>query len=188
VNPRPTRAEVSDVFNAILDGTDAVMLSGETAAGQYPIECVRVMSRIAVEAEYELGETIYLKQAKNEPEEHTEAIALAVATLERQLAPAAVVTLTTSGQTPRLVSKFRPKATILCASWNPQSVAYMAIVWGVQAIYMEEPSTADDMMVHVLDRFCEIGRLKSRDLVILTAGIPPGKPGNTNMIMTQVVK
>jgi pyruvate kinase len=187
-NPRPTRAEVSDVFNAILDGTDAVMLSGETAAGQYPIECVRVMSRISVEAEYELGESIYLRQSKNEPEEHTEAIALAVATLERQLAPAAVLTTTTSGQTPRLVSKFRPKAQILCASWNPQSVAYMAVVWGVEAIHTNKPTTSDDMLQEVMDRFQELGRLKPNDLVIMTAGVPAGSPGNTNMILTQVVK
>lgn len=187
-NPRPTRAEVSDVFNAIIDGTDAIMLSGETAAGQYPIECVRVMDRIAIEAEYELGETIYLKQSKNEPEEHTQAIALAIATLERQLAPAAVVTTSTSGQTPRLVSKYRPKSKILCASWRPETVAYMAVVWGIEAMLIDFKGTTDDVLGHATDTFCEAGRLKNGDLVIFTAGVPAGVAGSTNLIMTQVIK
>lgn len=187
-NPRPTRAEVSDVFNAILDGTDAVMLSGETAAGQYPIECVRVMERVAIEAEYELGESIYLRMAQEEPEEHTEAIALAVATLERQLAPAAIVTSSSSGQTPRLVSKFRPKAQILCASWTPQTLAYMAVVWGVETILVDKPTSTEEMLKLAVEQFTELGRLHHDDLVIMTAGVPAGKPGNTNLIMTQVVK
>lgn len=187
-NPRPTRAEVSDVFNAITDGTDAIMLSGETAAGQYPIECVKVMSRIAIEAEYELGETIYLRQAKVEPEEHTEAIALAVATLERQLAPAAIITTSTSGQTPRLVSKYRPKSSILCASWTPATVNYMAVVWGVQACLIDPPENTDDILKNATEVFCKCGRLKNGDMVIFTAGVPAGKPGSTNLIMTQEIK
>lgn len=187
-NPRPTRAEVSDVFNSVLDGTDAVMLSGETAAGQYPIECVRVMARIALEAEYELGDDIYDRYTKEDPEEHTEAIAAAVAILERQLVPSAVVTTSTSGQTPRLVSKFRPKAKILCASWRPETVAYMAVVWGVQATLVPQPSSTDDVMAEAVETFTANGCLHSGDLVILTGGVPAGKAGNTNMIMTQVVK
>ncbi|HLO96976.1 MAG TPA: pyruvate kinase, partial [Fimbriimonas sp.] len=187
-NPRPTRAEVSDVFNAITDGTDAVMLSGETAAGQYPIECVKVMARIAIEAEYELGETIYLRQAKVEPEEHTEAIALAVATLERQLAPAAIITTSTSGQTPRLVSKYRPKSNILCASWNQATVNYMAVVWGVEACMIDPPQSTDDILKNATEVFCECGRLRNGDMVIFTAGVPAGKPGSTNLIMTQEIK
>lgn len=188
VNPRPTRAEVSDVFNAILDGTDAVMLSGETAAGQYPIECVRVMSRIALEAEYELGESIFIRETQHEPEEHTEAMALAVATLERQLAPAAVVTSSTSGQTPRLVSKFRPKANILCTSFKPETVAYMAVVWGVEAVLTPLPPRDADLFEEVTNTFVEKNRLKGGDLVILTSGVPAGVAGNTNLILTQVVK
>jgi pyruvate kinase len=188
VNPRPTRAEVSDVFNAILDGTDAVMLSGETAAGQYPIECVKVMARIAIEAEYELGESIYLRQSQSEPEDHTEAIALAVATLEKQLAPAAILTATTSGQTPRLVSKFRPKANILCSSYKKETVAYMAVVWGVEAILSQPPTEDSHDFDQISKSFVENDRLKYNDLVIFTAGVPAGIPGNTNLIMTQVVK
>ncbi|MBS1703890.1 MAG: pyruvate kinase [Armatimonadetes bacterium] len=187
VNPRPTRAEVSDVFNAITDGTDAIMLSGETAAGQYPVECVKVMSRIAVEAEYELGDSIYLRHSQHEPENHTQAIAHAIATLERQLAPAAVLATSASGQTPRLVSKYRPKSDILCASWNRLTVAYMAVVWGVQAMQIDFHATTDDILENATDTFVKAGRLKSKDLVIFTAGVPAGKVGSTNLIMTQVI-
>ncbi len=187
-NPRPTRAEVSDVFNAITDGTDAIMLSGETAAGQYPIECVKVMSRIAIEAEYELGETIYLKHSQTEPENHNQAIAHAIATLERQLAPAAVVATSASGQTPRLVSKFRPKSNILCASWSKETAAYMAVVWGVEALMIDFLTTTDDILKNATEAFVAEGRLKEGDLVIFTAGVPAGKVGSTNLIMTQVIK
>lgn len=187
-NPRPTRAEVSDVFNAITDGTDAIMLSGETAAGQYPVECVKVMDRIAIEAEYELGETIYLKQSSAEPENHTQAIAHAIATLERQLAPAAVVATSASGQTPRLVSKYRPKSHILCASWSPATVAYMAVVWGVEAMLINFHATTDDVLSNATETFCNAGRLKVGDLVIFTAGVPAGQVGSTNLIMTQEIK
>lgn len=187
-NPRPTRAEVSDVFNSVLDGTDAVMLSGETAAGQYPVECVRVMARIALEAEYELGDDIYERYTKEDPEEHTEAIASAVAILERQLVPAAVVTTSTSGQTPRLVSKFRPQANIFCASWKPETVAYMAVVWGVHAMLVPAPASTDDVLAQAVEVFKKNGSIAEGDLVILTGGVPAGKAGNTNLIMTQVVK
>jgi pyruvate kinase len=184
-NPRPTRAEVSDVFNAITDGTDAIMLSGETAAGQYPIECVKVMSRIAVEAEYELGDSIYVKMTN---QEHTHAIALAISTLERQLSPAAILCTSTSGQTPRLVSKYRPKSRILCASWSPLTVAFMAVVWGVEAMKIDNLTTTDEVLTNATDTFCKAGRLKIGDLVIFTAGVPAGKVGSTNLIMTQVIK
>ena len=187
-NPRPTRAEVSDVFNAITDGTDAIMLSGETAAGQYPIECVRVMSRIAIEAEYELGDSIYVKRSNKEPEEHTHAIALAISTLERQLSPAAILCTSTSGQTPRLVSKYRPRSRILCASWSQLTVAYMAVVWGVEAMKIDNLTTTDEVLTNATDTFCKADRLKTGDLVIFTAGVPAGKVGSTNLIMTQVIK
>jgi pyruvate kinase len=187
ITSRPTRAEVTDVFNAILDGTDALMLSGETAAGAYPIECVNVMSRIACEAETMMRRSKF-DNREDDVESHTVAIARAVATLEEQLQPEAIVTTTTSGQTPRLVSKFRPNAPILCASWNPETVAYMAIVWGVEATLIAPPTTSEEVLQHAVDTFAEAGRLNEGDLIILTAGVPAGKPGNTNLIMTQNVK
>ncbi|MBI1756856.1 MAG: pyruvate kinase [Fimbriimonas ginsengisoli] len=188
---RPTRAEATDVANAILDGADAVMLSGETAVGDYPIQCVRVMARIAEKAEAmfdrERIERRYLEHGLRQPD-HTEAVTFAVAELARALRPRAIVTTTTSGQTARFVSKFRPKAPILCASWKPETCRQMAIVWGVDALLVEQPRSTDDIVANALNGFLGMGRLKVGDSVIVTAGVPPGVPGNTNLILTQVVK
>lgn len=191
INPRPTRAETTDVANAILDGTDAVMLSGETAAGQYPVECVKTMVRIAEKTEtifdrarLERNYEEHLGQSVN----HTEAVAHAVAQLSAAIKPDAIVTTTTSGQTARLVSKFRPKAPILCATYSSRVQAQMAVVWGVEAIKVDLPATTDDAVEHSIDGFFRRKKLKCDDLVIVTAGVPAGVAGNTNMIMTQVVK
>ena len=146
------------------------------------------MSRIAIEAEYELGDSIFVKHSKTEPEEHTHAIALAVSTLQHQLSPAAILCTSASGQTPRLVSKYRPKSRILCASWSPQTVAFMAVVWGVEGMLIEFLTTTDAVLTHATDTYFNAGRLKNGDLVIFTAGAPAGKVGSTNLIMTQVIK
>jgi pyruvate kinase len=187
-NSRPTRAEASDVFNAILDGTDSVMLSGETAAGNYPLECVKVMSRLATQAEAMLGRTLFDQRVKLFPESHTDAIARSVADLEAQLEPAAILTTSTSGQTPRLVSKFRGETDILCGSWENTTVMYMAAVWGVSATFTPAPASTEDISNNAINQFVQLGRLKDGDLIILTAGVPPGKAGSTNLIMTQTVK
>ncbi len=191
VNSRPTRAETTDIANAILDGTDAVMLSGETASGAYPIECVKTMVRIA-----EKAETIYDRRRieqnfddrSNTVMGHTEAVAHAVAGLSNLLKPAAILTTTASGQTPRLVSKFRPKAQILCACYSERVQRQMAVVWGVEAITIALPDTTDETISRSIDGFLRFKRLKMGDHVIVTAGVPPGTVGNTNLIMTQVVK
>jgi pyruvate kinase len=190
-NPRPTRAEASDVFNAILDGTDAVMLSGETAAGQYPVECVRTMGRIAEEAEAMFDRTKIDREWQNRSKNgvlHTDAIAHAASELARLIKPAAIVTTTTSGQTPRLVSKFRPKVPILCATWDRRTQAKMAVVWGVEAILVDSPGSTEDTVDNAVDAFFRRKRLKVGDQVVITAGVPAGTPGNTNMILTQTVK
>lgn len=190
-SPRPTRAEATDVFNAILDGTDAVMLSGETAAGEYPIECVKTMVRIAEKAEAVYDRDVidreFVERAKRGVS-HTDAIAHAVSEMAHLIEPKAIITTTTSGQTPRLVSKFRPKAPILCATWNRRTQAKMAVVWGVEALYIPAPKTTDEVVQNAIDAFYSKKRLKLDDLVIVTAGIPAGTPGNTNMILTQTVR
>jgi pyruvate kinase len=190
-NPRPTRAEVTDVANAILDGTDAVMLSGETASGEYPIQCVKIMSRIA-----EKAETMYDRnRMEHDFQErlrggvaHTDAIAHAVSDLAHCLKAGAIVTTTTSGQTPVLVSKFRPRQPILCATWDEYTQRQLAIVWGVEAVKISLPSSTEDIIRDAIDEFLRQKRLKLGELVIITAGIPAGSPGHTNMIVTQVVK
>jgi pyruvate kinase len=188
-NPRPTRAEASDVANAILDGTDAVMLSGETASGSYPIECVLTMGRIA-----ERAETMY-DDSRIEHEflekhsggvSQTDAIAHSVCVLAKRLNPQAILTLTTSGQTPRLVSKFRPKQTILCATWDEVTQRQLAIVWGVETIRTPIPENTEKEIHDAIHVFLDKKRLKLGELVIITAGAP-GTSGNTNMIRTQLV-
>lgn len=189
VNCRPTRAETTDVANAILDGSDALMLSGETASGAYPVDCVRTMVRIAEKAEtlYDrrrIAEKFIEKGAVG----HTEAVAHAVVDLSNLLKPAAILTTTSSGQTPRLVSKFRPKAPILCACYQERVQRQMAVVWGVEAIRIELPQTTDETISRSIDGFLKRKRLKMGDHVVISAGVPPGTVGNTNLIMTQVVK
>jgi pyruvate kinase len=189
-SPRPTRAEASDVANAILDGTDAVMLSGETASGKYPVECVRTMVRIADKTE-PIFDRARLERRVNESgleSSHTEAVAFAAVELAKLLKPAAIVTTTTSGQTTRLVSKFRPKCPILCATWSESTWRQMAVVWGVEAVRVNRPENTDSNIEHALDVLTREHRLKFGDQVILTAGVPAGVPGHTNLILTQQVK
>ncbi|MFI5385346.1 MAG: pyruvate kinase [Fimbriimonadales bacterium] len=191
VNPRPTRAEATDIANAVLDGTDALMLSGETATGQYPVECVKTMARIAEKAEtlHYRGhmDEVFRQQAKDGCS-HTEAIAHAVAELAGLLRPAAIITNTTSGQTARLVSKFRPRARILCATYENRTQAQMAAVWGVESVCVPCPSTMEEGVRNAVEAFKKRGRLKPGDHVIVTAGVPAGKPGNTNLILAHTVE
>lgn len=188
--PRPTRAEVADVANAILDGTDAVMLSGETATGAYPTECVRTMARIAGKAETMLDHQALLEgpgeRGSRIPASH--AIAQAVARLAETTQPRAILTTTTSGQTARLVSKFRPCTPILCATWNPKTHCQMSVVWGVESLHVPLPTNTDEIVQNAMDGFVRRRRLRTGDRVIVTAGVPAGTPGNTNLILNEVVK
>ena len=190
-NPRPTRAEATDVANAILDGTDAVMLSGETAQGQFPIACVKTMAKIAEKAESLYDRTriedCFQAQIRGGVE-NTDAIAHAVCDLAHCLHSGAIVTMSSSGQTPRLVSKFRPKQPILCATQDDITLRQLAIVWGVETVRIPIVENTDDTIRNAIDAFFAQKRLKLGELVIITAGIPAGVPGNTNMIVTQVVK
>lgn len=188
-NPRPTRAEATDVANAVLDGTDAIMLSGETASGAYPVECVKTMVRIAEKAEALFDRTRienrFTDHAKNHVG-HQEAIAHSVADLAALLRPAAVVSTTVSGNTARLVSKYRPKAPLLCATYDERTQCRLAVVWGVEAIRLPTPKTTEEGVINAIRTFRKKKRLKENDLVVITAGVPFGE-GNTNLILTQVV-
>ena len=190
-NPRPTRAEATDIANAVLDGTDALMLSGETAAGKYPIECVKTMDRVAVAAEKrydrEKLERQFQIQAHHDISQ-TDAIAHSASDLARLIRPRAIVTTTTSGQTPRLVSRFRPNVPILCATWNERTFRQLSVVWGVESVKIVGPKSTEENTQAAIDEFFRYKRVGLGDCVILTAGVPAGQPGHTNMIMTQVVK
>ncbi len=189
LNPRPTRAEATDVANAVLDGTDAIMLSGETASGEYPIECVRTMVRIAERAE-PLFDRSKIERHFNESTRkkigHQEAIAHSVADLASLLNPAAIISTTVSGNTARLVSKYRPRSPLLCATYDERTQARLAACWGVEAIRLRTPRSTEEGIQNAIDAFVAKKRLKSGSLVLITAGVPFGE-GNTNLILTRVV-
>lgn len=190
-NARPTRAEATDVANAILDGTDAVMLSGETAAGAYPFDAVAYMARIAEKAESVYNHHAVLHRFGDKLDksvDHTEAVAFAVAQMAIVTEPTAILTTSTSGQTPRLVSKYRPEAPIWCATWNDATYRQMSIVWGVEAVKVPLLKSADDINRTVIGVFKEKGRLAAGDQVIITSGMPVGVAGATNLILTETVR
>jgi pyruvate kinase len=188
-NPRPTRAEATDVANAILDGTDAVMLSGETAAGQYPVECVRTMVRIAERTESHFDRTQieedFVERALSSIS-RTEAVAHSVVDLSKLVRPCAIITTTASGQTAKLVAKFRPRSPILCATWSKKVQAQLAVVWGIEAALVPIPKTTEAAMNSAMRVFQGTKSLRKGDLAILTAGVPVGL-GQTNLILTKVV-
>ncbi len=187
VNARPTRAEASDVANAILDGTDAVMLSGETAAGHYPIECVATMARIAEKAESLFEYEHRLMRRENRSDE-TDSVAHAAVHLAASMKVKAIVTISMSGHTPRMVSKYRPRNPIYCACWEKSTQGFLSVVWGVNAALTPSPAGSAEMgMMDAVEAFVRKKMLKEGEKVVITCGVPPGVPGNTNLILVQSV-
>jgi pyruvate kinase len=186
-NARPTRAEASDVANAILDGTDATMLSGETAAGEYPVESVKMMARIAAATERSIKYADELEKRENWPTKSvTEAIGQATAELSIDLKVAAVITCTATGTTARLVSKYRPPSPIIAAVSREETVGQLALSWGVLPVAVPETESTD-VLIHVaVESAKKTGLVKAGDTVVVTAGVPVGLPGNTSLI--RVVK
>jgi len=182
-NPRPTRAEASDVANAIFDGTDAIMLSGESAAGKYPVESVLTMARIAERAESALAHReILAKQSEAQPTTVTEAISQSVAISALDLNAKAVITCTESGYTARMVSKYRPKAPIIAVTPSEQVIRKLCLVWGVQPVLGVSAQTTDQMFEIAVDAGLKSGMVEMGDLVVITAGVPVGRSGTTNLI------
>ncbi|MFD0716474.1 pyruvate kinase [Paenibacillus sp. GCM10027626] len=187
-NPRPTRAEASDVANAIFDGTDAIMLSGETAAGKYPVESVQTMSSIAVRAESALQyREIFRKQANAQQKTVTEAISQAVANSALDLEAKAIITSTESGYTARMVSKYRPKSPIIAVTPVEQVKRRLALVWGVIPVSGTPASTTDEMFDIAVRGGIDSGIVMLGDTVIITAGVPVGQSGTTNLIKIHTV-
>jgi pyruvate kinase len=171
-NPTPTRAEVSDVANAILDGTSAVMLSGETAGGAYPVEAVRTMAMLALEAESSLMEYGVLQHILPEPSNlMTEAISQAAFTMATHLEAAALITLTESGFTTRSISKYRPPCPILAVTTWPDVVSRLSMNWGVTAMCFEGERSDDAMIEFAVRRGRDLGCLQAGDVVVVTTGI-----------------
>ena len=182
-NPRPTRAEASDVANAIFDGTDAIMLSGETAAGKYPVESVQTMSRIAEKAESALEyREIFTRQSMVQQNSVTEVISQAVANSALDLNAKAILTTTESGYTARMVSKYRPKAPIIAVTPNKHVLRRMCLVWGVVPVEGVHAKNTDEMFQIAIDRAIKAGLINFGDLVVITAGVPAGRSGTTNLI------
>ncbi|MFW5436904.1 pyruvate kinase [Paenibacillus apiarius] len=182
-NPRPTRAEASDVANAIFDGTDAIMLSGETAAGKYPVESVLTMSRIAEKAESALEyREILIKQSLKQQMTVTDAISQAVANTALDLNAKAIISSTQTGYTARMVSKYRPKAPIIAATPSEQVMRGLSLTWGVVPVKVEQASSTDEMFDVAVCGGVNTGIVSEGDLVVITAGVPTSCAGSTNLV------
>ncbi|MCL6602774.1 MAG: pyruvate kinase [Paenibacillus sp.] len=187
-NPRPTRAEASDVANAIFDGTDAIMLSGETAAGKYPVESVLTMSRIAEKAESALNHReIFMKQQIAQETTVTEAISQSVAISALDLNAKAIISSTVTGHTARVVSKYRPKSPIIAVTTQERTMRQLALVWGITPVFGLEASSTDELLETAVKGGLDSGLVKSGDLVVITAGIPLGRSGSTNLVKVTTV-
>lgn len=187
-NPRPTRAEASDVANAILDGTDAIMLSGETAIGDYPVEAVRTMHNIAKRTEEALNYKELLEKYSNRRSTTvTSEISKSVAHAAYDLSAAAILTPTESGHTARATAKYRPKSPIIAVTSNEKVLRRLSLVWGVYAEKGPEASSTDEMLEIAVKTALEKKYIKHGDLVIITAGVPVGETGTTNLMKVHVI-
>jgi len=186
--PRPTRAEITDVANAIYDGTSAIMLSGETAAGLYPVEAVRTMARIAERAESDIDYSKRFSQIEISSFTNvTTAISHAACTTALDLGASAIITVTKSGQTARFISRYRPETRIIGCSPDEKTCRHMNLSWGVTPVLMQEMTNTDELLAHAVQITYEKGLVASGDLVVITAGIPLGISGTTNMLKVQLV-
>jgi pyruvate kinase len=187
-NPRPTRAEASDVANAILDGTDAVMLSAETATGNYPVQAVETMERIADAA----GESVQFKHHQHNLGESrasvTDAIGNATCEIARQLDARLIITATKSGFTARMISRHRPAVPIFAATSSEKTRRHLALVWGIQSALVEETESTDAMIAASLAAAVEQGMAGPGDLAVITAGVPAAISSKTNMVQVRVVE
>lgn len=185
-NPRPTRAETSDVANAILDGTDAIMLSGETAGGLYPVEAVQTMARVALYTEGTF-------EPNSHEDEHasssttTESIGRATVRIAKDLHAAAIIASTEGGSTAQMISKYRPDCPIIAVSPHETIIRRLQLNWGVHAVLGKEAGDSDEVVENAIFAALDNELIKAGDLVVLTAGVPVSQAGSTNMIRVQVV-
>ncbi|MDA0269104.1 MAG: pyruvate kinase [Cyanobacteria bacterium] len=186
-NPRPTRAEVSDVANAILDGTDAVMLSNETAVGKYPVEAVATMAKVALRTEQESFKS-NAEDMVGSPRSIPNAISQAVGRIASQLNAAAIMTLTKTGATARNVSKFRPRTPILAVTPHVEVARQLQLVWGVRPLLILDLASASQTFQAAMNISQEKALLREGDLVVMTAGTLQGVSGSTDVIKVDLVK
>lgn len=185
-NPRPTRAEASDVANAILDGTDAIMLSAETAVGKYPVAAVQMMARIgdAVEASVQFQACAFVF---GDAISMTDAIGNATCEIAKQLNAKLIITATASGFTARMISRHRPLTPIFAVTANEKTWRRLALVWGIQSAFISRATTMEQVIDESIDAALKQGLVKDGDLIVLTAGVPAGIASRTNMLQARVV-
>ena len=182
-NPRPTRAEATDIANAIYDGTTAIMLSGESAAGLYPVDAVKTMAKIAERAEQDIDYRGRMQKNHDHTcPDITEAISYATCTTAMDLNAAAIITVTMSGFTAEMISKYKPGCSIIGCSVNPRVCRQLNLLWGVAPLLVEREENAEELFEEAVRNARKAGYVKQGDTVVLTAGVPLGTPGRTNMI------
>lgn len=186
-NPRPTRAEASDVANAVFDGTDATMLSGESANGSYPVEAVATMGRIDIEAERSMQRLGSYQINQFDKTDVTETIGLSVARAAKNLGVKCIVAATESGHTAKMISKYRPDADILAVTFDDHTKRGLMLNWGVYPTVTEKPNTTDDMFELATKKTLELGFAQEGDLILITAGVPVGERGTTNVMKIQMI-
>lgn len=182
-NPRPTRAEATDIANAIYDGTTAIMLSGESAAGLYPVEAVKTMVRIASSTEEDIDYRGRMKQNdKGDKSDITMAIAYATCTAAADLKAAAIITVTMSGFTAEAISRFKPICPVIGCTVNDRVCKQLNLLWGVNPLLIGRKETSDELFSAAVEEAKQAGYVKQGDTVVITAGVPLGIAGTTNMI------
>jgi pyruvate kinase len=187
-SPRPTRAEVSDVANAIFDGTSAVMLSGETAMGEFAALAVETMASVAEYTEQHLDYWRLMKEGTEGPAtDITDAISQGVAEIANDLNADAILCSTTSGHTPRMVSRLRPQMPIIAATANLNTYRRLPLIWGVRPLLVPPTTNTDEMLQATVQGALSAGWIQPGQTVVITSGIPVGTPGHTNMIKVQKV-
>ena len=187
-NPRPTRAETTDVANAIYQGTSAIMLSGETAAGKYPVEALKTMVRIAVRTESDIPyNELFSVRKKEEKKDMTTAISHATCMTAIDMDAKAIITVTKSGHTARMVSRFRPGCPIVGCTSDMRTCRKLNLSWGISPILIKEEYSMEILFLHATEAAEREGFVQEGDVAILTAGVPVGRPGKTNLIKAAIV-
>ena len=186
-NPRPTRAEATDVANAIYDGTSAIMLSGESAVGAYPVEAVETMVRIALRAEADMDYIRRFSRDTSASTDVTNAISHATVTSAHDLNASAIITVTKSGSTARILSRYRPACVFVGCTTEKHVWRQLALSWGTVPLMIAEESNTDDLFEHAVDAAVQNGLVHDGELVVLTAGVPLGISGTTNLMKVHVV-
>lgn len=186
-HPQPTRAESNDVANAIYDGSDSIMLSGETAAGKYPIEAVKMMSKIALRSEKAQRKQASSALAEYSQTNTTDAIGQATGHTAKNLGIKTIVAATNSGYTARMISKYRPNAHIVAVTFDEKISRTLTLQWGVEPVVAEVPASTDDMFALATDIVIEKEFAREGDLILITAGVPVGEKGTTNLMKIQMI-